>query len=114
MQKIGDNPKAGFNRIKSVVPKKKGEDIYEILPFDKTLPYDTYQIIDCLVDKNSIEEYKSDYGKTMITAYARINGWAVGIVANQRKMVKNREVKPSLAASFMGMRPTNPPVYCQL
>ncbi len=102
VQKIGDNPKAGFNRIKSVVPKKKGEDIYEILPFDKTLPYDTYQIIDCLVDQNSIEEYKSDYGKTMITAYARINGWAVGIVANQRKMVKNREGETQFGGVIYG------------
>ena len=102
IEKMGDNPKAGFNRIKSVVPKKKGEDIYEILPFDKTLPYDTYQIIDCLVDQNSIEEYKSDYGKTMITAYARINGWAVGIVANQRKMVKNREGETQFGGVIYG------------
>ena len=102
VQKIGDNPKAGFNRIKSVVPKKKGEDIYEILPFDKTLPYDTYQIIDCLVDQDSIEEYKSDYGKTMITAYARIDGWAVGIVANQRKMVKNTEGETQFGGVIYG------------
>jgi len=91
VQKIGDNPKAGFNRIKSALPKKKAEEIYELLPFDKALPYDTYQIIDCLVDQNSTEEYKSDYGKTIITAYARIDGWAVGIVANQRKIVKNKK-----------------------
>ena len=102
IEKIGDNPKAGFNRIKSVMPKKKGEDIYEILPFDKTLPYDTYQIIDCLVDQDSIEEYKSDYGKTMITVYARIEGWAVGIVANQRKMVKNREGETQFGGVIYG------------
>jgi 3-methylcrotonyl-CoA carboxylase beta subunit len=102
VQKLGDNPKAGFNRIKSGVPKKKGEDIYEILPFDKTLPYDTYQIIDCLVDQNSIEEYKSDYGKTMITAYARIDGWAVGIVANQRKMLKNTEGETQFGGVIYG------------
>ena len=102
VQKIGDNPKAGFNRIKSVMPKKKGEDIYEILPFDKTLPYDTYQIIDCLVDQGSMEEYKADYGKTMINAFARINGWAVGIVANQRKMVKNKQGETQFGGVIYG------------
>ena len=102
IEKMGDNPKAGFNRIKSVIPKKKGEDIYEILPFDKTLPYDTYQIIDCLVDQDSIEEYKSDYGKTIITIYARIEGWAVGIIANQRKMVKNREGETQFGGVIYG------------
>ena len=102
IEKMGDNPKAGFNRIKSVMPKKKGEDIYEILPFDKTLPYDTYQIIDCLVDQGSVEEYKADYGKTMITAFARINGWAVGIVANQRKMVKNKQGETQFGGVIYG------------
>lgn len=102
IEKMGDNPKAGFNRIKSVMPKKKGEDIFEILPFDKTLPYDTYQIIDCLVDQGSVEEYKADYGKTMITAFARINGWAVGIVANQRKMVKNKQGETQFGGVIYG------------
>ena len=102
IEKMGDNPKAGFNRIKSVMPKKNGEDIYEILPFDKTLPYDTYQIIDCLVDQGSVEEYKADYGKTMITAFARINGWAVGIVANQRKMVKNKQGETQFGGVIYG------------
>lgn len=102
IEKMGDKPKAGFNRIKSVIPKKKSEDIYKILPFDKTLPYDTYQIIDCLVDQDSIEEYKSDYGKTIITIYARIEGWAVGIVANQRKMVKNREGETQFGGVIYG------------
>ena len=102
IEKMGDNPKAGFNRIKSVMPKKKGEDIYELLPFDKTLPYDTYQIIDCLVDQGSVEEYKADYGKTMITAFARINGWAVGIVANQRKMVKNKQGETQFGGVIYG------------
>ena len=102
IEKMGDNPKAGFNRIKSVMPKKNGEDIYEILPFDKTLPYDTYQIIDCLVDQGSVEEYKADYGKTMINAFARINGWAVGIVANQRKMVKNKQGETQFGGVIYG------------
>ena len=75
---------------------------YEILPFDKTLPYDTYQIIDCLVDQGSVEEYKADYGKTMITVFARINGWAVGIVANQRKMVKNKQGETQFGGVIYG------------
>ena len=102
MEKIGDNSKAGFNRIKIFPPKKKVDDIYKILPSDKTLHYDTYRIIDCLIDDDSMEEYKADYGKTMITAYARINGWAVGIVANQRKMVKNRQGETQFGGVIYG------------
>ena len=102
MQKIGDTPKAGFNRIETLVPKGKGEDIYEILPFDRTIPYDTYKIIDRLVDHDSIEEYKPDYGKTVITAYARIDGWAVGIVANQRNMVKNKQGETQFGGVIYG------------
>jgi 3-methylcrotonyl-CoA carboxylase beta subunit len=102
MEKIGDNSKAGFNRIKIFPPKKKVDDIYKILPSDKTLPYDTYRIIDCLIDDDSMEEYKADYGKTMITAYARINGWALGIVANQRKMVKNRQGETQFGGVIYG------------
>lgn len=102
MEKIGDNSKAGFNRIKIFPPKKKVDDIYKILPSDKTLPYDTYRIIDCLIDDDSMEEYKADYGKTMITTYARINGWAVGIVANQRKMVKNRQGETQFGGVIYG------------
>ena len=91
IEKMGENPKAGFNRIEAKPPKEKAVDIYEIFPFDKTLPYNTYRIIDCLVDQDSMEEYKADYGKTMITSFARINGWAIGIVANQRSIVKNKQ-----------------------
>ena len=102
IEKIGDNPKAGFNRKKALPPKYKEEEIYEILPVDKTLPYDTYQIINRLIDQNSFEEYKSDYGKTIITVYARINGWAVGIVANQRKMVKNKQGETQFGGVIYG------------
>ncbi|MGA0373348.1 MAG: acyl-CoA carboxylase subunit beta [Flavobacteriaceae bacterium] len=102
MQKIGDTPKAGFNRIETLLPKAKIEDIYEILPSDKTLPYDTYKIIDCLVDHDSVEEYKPDYGKTIITAYARIDGWAVGIVANQRNIVKNKQGETQFGGVIYG------------
>jgi len=102
MEKIGDPPKAGFSRIETCLPKEKMENIYNILPTDKTLPYDTYRIIDCLIDAYSMEEYKADYGKTMITAYARINGWAVGIVANQRKMVKNKQGETQFGGVIYG------------
>ena len=91
IEKIGDDPKAGFNRIEPKNPMAKIEEILELLPNNKTQPYDSYEIINRLVDEGSIDEYKADYGKTIITAYARIDGWAVGIIANQRQMVKNKK-----------------------
>ena len=91
VEKIGDNPKAGFNRIKSLDPGMPSEEIYELLPKDNSQPYDTLKIIERVVDNGSIDEYKADYGKTLITLYARVDGWAVGIVANQRKIVKNKK-----------------------
>ena len=91
IEKIGDDPKAGFNRVKPKNPMGKIEEILELLPNNKTQPYDSYEIINRLVDEGSIAEYKADYGKTIITAYARIDGWAVGIIANQRQMVKNKK-----------------------
>lgn len=91
IDKTGATPKAGFDRSKPSPPKRKADDILGILPRANNLPYDTYEIIDCIADQDSIEEYKPQYGKTLITAYARIDGWAVGIIANQRKMVKNKK-----------------------
>jgi 3-methylcrotonyl-CoA carboxylase beta subunit len=102
MEKIGDAPKAGFNRTKPLTPKTDQEGIYRLLPTDKTLPYDTYEIINRLIDQNSMEEYKADYGKTMITAFARIDGWAVGIVANQRKMVKDKNGETQFGGVIYG------------
>ena len=87
--KIGEFEKAGFNRSKPKKPAKNPEDIFGILPVSRQEPYDMYEIIDRLIDADSFDEYKADYGKTLITGYARIDGWAVGIVANQRKIVKN-------------------------
>ncbi|MGV6845062.1 MAG: acyl-CoA carboxylase subunit beta [Lutibacter sp.] len=89
VEKIGDYDKAGFNRIKGTNPIKNQEEIYGLLPKSRTEPYNMYEIIARLVDDSSYQEYKKDYGKTIICAYARIDGWAVGIVANQRKIVKN-------------------------
>ncbi|MGI9560046.1 MAG: acyl-CoA carboxylase subunit beta [Flavobacteriaceae bacterium] len=90
MAKIGAAQTAGFNREKAVEPKENPDAIFGILPHSRADQYDTYEIIKRLVDKSEFEEYKAGYGKTIITAYARIDGWAVGIVANQRKLVKTK------------------------
>lgn len=91
VDKIGEEPKAGFNRKKSIKPLLEPQDIYGLIPKSRTQPYDTYEIIKRLIDANSFEEYKAGYGKTLICGYARLDGWAVGIVANQRKMVKTKK-----------------------
>lgn len=89
MKSIGDPENAGFNRIESAEPKVSPHDIFGIMPVSRAEQYDTHEIIRCLTDQSEFEEYKPDYGKTLICCYARIDGWSVGIVANQRKMVKN-------------------------
>ncbi len=86
--KIGDYDKAGFSREKSEKPALDEKEMYGIIPKSRADQYDMYDIIKRLVDNSEMDEYKGDYGKTLITAYARIDGWAVGIVANQRKVVK--------------------------
>ena len=95
MNKIGDFEKAGFNKIPSKKPKSNPKDLFGLLPKSRADQYDMYEVINRLVDNSEIEEYKADYGKTIITAYARIEGWAVGIIANQRKLVKsaNKEMQ---------------------
>lgn len=91
MDKIGDFPKAGYNRKKSLKPKENPDDIYGILPSSRAEQYDMMEIIKRLVDDSEFEEYKAGYGQTILTGYARIDGWAVGIVANQRKVVKTKK-----------------------
>jgi len=91
VDKIGAFDKAGYNRSEAVQPKKKVEDIYGIIPDSRTGQYDMLEIIGRLVDNSEFEEYKKGYGKTILTGYARIDGWAVGIVANQRKVVKTQK-----------------------
>ena len=91
MDKIGDYEKAGFNREEPKAPKEKQEEIYGILPDSREKPYDMREIIKRLVDDSEFDEYKALYGKTIICGYARIDGWAVGIVANQRLMVKSKK-----------------------
>ena len=88
VSKIGDYDKAGFNREKAEKPALDDKDIFGIIPKARNEQYDMYDIVKRLVDNSEFDEYKADYGKTLITAYARIEGWAVGIVANQRKVVK--------------------------
>ncbi len=89
VDKIGDPQCAGFNRIESQKPKEKESNVFGILPKERSAQYDMKKIIACMVDGSEMQEYKANYGKTLICAYARIDGWAVGIVANQRKVVKN-------------------------
>lgn len=89
MDKIGHSPKAGFDRIESKLPLKNLLEIYTILPEDRTKPYDMLEIIHRIVDNSEFDEYKKDYGKTILCGLARVDGWAVGIVANQRKIVKS-------------------------
>lgn len=89
ISKIGAPKDAGFNRVTSYKPSKNPDEIFGLLPKSRTEQYDMKEIICRLVDKSEFQEYKADYGKTIITAYARIDGWAVGIIANQRQLVKN-------------------------
>ncbi|HEX5653369.1 MAG TPA: carboxyl transferase domain-containing protein [Chitinophagaceae bacterium] len=90
MSMLGEKEKAGFDRVKASLPKKNPEDIYGLFPPDGK-PYDMLEIIERLVDDSAFEQFKQDYGKTIICGYGRIDGWAVGIVANQRKIVKSRK-----------------------
>ena len=91
MDKIGDYDKAGFNKTTAKKPKENTDDIFGILPRSRADQYDMKEIIKRLVDNSEFDEYKEGYGQTIITAYARIDGWAVGIVANQRKLVKTKK-----------------------
>lgn len=86
--KLGHEPDAGIDRVESKLPKSDPEMIYGYKPSDASKPYSMRNVIDCIVDEGSITEYKKGYGKTIICAYARIDGWAVGIVANAREVVK--------------------------
>jgi acetyl-CoA carboxylase carboxyltransferase component len=91
IDKIGKPSSAGFDRSKSKKPKKDAEELYTIISADAGKPYDVLEIIERLVDLSEFDQYKEDYGKTIVCGYARIDGWAVGIVANQRKIVKSKK-----------------------
>ncbi len=88
MSQLGSYPKAGFDRIEAVAPEYKAEEIYDLYPEVSSKPYPSLELLKCLVDKDSIVQYKEGYGKTIICAYARIDGWAVGVVMNNRQVVK--------------------------
>lgn len=89
MDKIGQTETAGFDRKASGVPKEDIKAVYGIVPQERSKPYDTKALLRCLVDDSEFTEYKADYGKSIVCAYARIDGWAVGIVANQREIIKS-------------------------
>lgn len=90
IEKLGANPKAGFDRIESRPPLFDPREIYGLMPDDRTKPYDMHQVIARIVDGSEVDEYKAGYGKTVVAAYARVDGWAVGIVANQRLVTRTK------------------------
>ncbi len=91
MSKLGPVVKAGFNRTPAKLPKSNNGEIYGIMSEGNTKPYDMLHLIDCIVDADSFDEFKEDYGKTIVCGYGRVDGWAVGIVANQRLIVKSKK-----------------------
>lgn len=91
VSKLGEKEKAGFNRIASQPPAKEPAAVYGIFPEGNKKPYDVRAILETIVDEGSLDEFKKDYGRTLVCAYARVDGWAVGIVANQRLIIKNKK-----------------------
>lgn len=91
VDKLGPFDTAGFNRKESVAPSRDVTEILDVFPDDRTKPYDMYSVLECIVDEGSLTEFKKGYGQTLITAYARVDGWSVGIVANQRKITKTKQ-----------------------
>ena len=89
--KIGTGPSAGFNRTKPVLPKFKPDELYSLLPADRARPYDMYEVLARILDGSELDEYKAGFGKTIITGLGRVDGWAVGVVANQRSVVKTKK-----------------------
>ena len=90
IEKMGSRPLAGFKRSEIKSPKLDTKSLYGLLPKNRTQPYDTYSLLNHIVDEGSMDEYKKEYGQTLITSYAKIEGWSVGIIVNQRKVVKSK------------------------
>jgi acetyl-CoA carboxylase carboxyltransferase component len=86
---IGRAESAGFDRIDPVAPANDPKKLYGIIPSERSKPYAIHNVLECIFDKDSITEYKADYGQTIVCAYARLDGWSVGIVANERELSKN-------------------------
>ena len=91
VEKFGETQKAGFSRLEPVKPKLAESEIYGTLPFDRAKPYESKDIIKRLVDNSKFTEYKAGFGKSIICGYARIDGWSVGIIMNQRKVIKTKK-----------------------
>jgi len=90
IEKMGSRPLAGLKRSEIKSPKLDNKSLYGLLPKNRTQPYDTYSLLNHIVDEGSMDEYKKEYGQTLITSYAKIEGWSVGIIVNQRKVVKSK------------------------
>ncbi|MBB3696257.1 acyl-CoA carboxylase subunit beta [Flammeovirga yaeyamensis] len=91
VDKMGHSPFSNFNKKEALLPNKSLDDLESVFPEDRTKPYNMIEIIERLVDESIFEQYKEGYGQSMLCGYARIEGWAVGIVANQRTIVKNKK-----------------------
>ncbi len=87
--KLGHERPAPFDRMQPAPPKLDPAEVYGIIPAERTRPYDTYELLARILDDSEFDEYKAGYGKSIVTGYGRVEGWAVGIVANQRTIVKN-------------------------
>ena len=89
ISRIGHQDKVGFDRMEPTAPEQEPEKAFGLVPADRSKPYDTKALLKTIVDAGSLSEYKPDFGKTLVTTYARIDGWSVGIIANNRTVVKN-------------------------
>ncbi|MFN5506645.1 MAG: acyl-CoA carboxylase subunit beta [Flavobacteriia bacterium] len=89
ISRIGHQDKVGFDRIEPTASEQEPEKAFGLVPADRSKPYDTKALLKTIVDAGSLSEYKPDFGKTLVTTYARIDGWSVGIIANNRTVVKN-------------------------
>lgn len=103
VSKLGAPKTAGFDRVAPRMPKQDPNEIYGIIPEDRSKPYDMYELIARIVDNSELDEYKTSYGKSLICAYARIDGWAVGIVANQRTVVRSKHPDDSTEMQIGGV-----------
>lgn len=90
VSKLGPHKTAGFNRIEAKLPSRSSAEIFDVLPESRTSPYDMNDLLECIIDEDSFTEFKKGYGQTIVTGYARIDGWSVGIVANQRKISRTK------------------------
>jgi 3-methylcrotonyl-CoA carboxylase beta subunit len=91
LDKFGKFPGISFDRIKPAAPAFDQEEIYGIIPADRSRPYDMHQILARILDNSELDEYKTGYGKTIVTGYGRLDGYAIGVVANQRLVVKSKQ-----------------------